>query len=121
MDQTTSVQRPAREHVIRASALKAVLSSRWSRYTFSKDWVALSAHIETGACGSGYRSAWGYRRQLGMEPYRVRSGISIPSTADMLRLVEKVRTVGGLGEVKRTWGIGYRALLAEIAPKRGAA
>lgn len=33
------------------------------------------------------------------------------------RVVERVRLNYGLDEVRKTWGIGYRALLAEISPK----
>lgn len=37
-------------------------------------------------------------------------------------LVERIRIrPDGLKEIKRTWGIGYKAMLQEIAPKRGAA
>jgi hypothetical protein len=32
-------------------------------------------------------------------------------------LVEHVRVFHGLLEVKKTWGIGYKALLAEVSPK----
>lgn len=31
------------------------------------------------------------------------------------RLVERVRMVYGLPEVKRTWGVGYKAMLTETA------
>lgn len=31
------------------------------------------------------------------------------------KLVERVRMVHGLPEVKRTWGVGYKAMLAETA------
>lgn len=36
------------------------------------------------------------------------------------RLVQRVRLNYGLAEVQATWGTGYKALLAELQPKKGA-
>jgi hypothetical protein len=35
-------------------------------------------------------------------------------------MVNRVRTHYGLAEVRKTWGTGYRALLAELAGKKKA-
>jgi hypothetical protein len=34
-------------------------------------------------------------------------------------LVQRVRLNYGLAEVKATWGVGYKALLAELQPRKG--
>lgn len=111
---------PAREHAIRASALKAVLHAVSAPSTSLSSCAALTAHVDTGACGQGWRQAWGHRKQMGMEPTPIRSGIRWHFPCDITPVIEKVRLVGGPSEVKKTWGIGYKALLDEVAPKVGA-
>lgn len=52
----------------------------------------------------------------GMKPYRVGRCHFLPVTrGDMHKVLERTRTVRGLQEVRRTWGIGMRALQAEFA------
>ena len=35
------------------------------------------------------------------------------------KLITRTRMSYGLREVKATWGIGYKAMLAEVAPRKG--
>ncbi len=55
-------------------------------------------------------------RRLGIEPRRaLPQHFSPMHTGDMDRVLERVRRERGLGEVRRTWGVGYRALHAEFS------
>lgn len=114
----------AREHTIRLSTLKTVLSQRrveiGPRPLLPEGkCVVLTAHTEAGACGSGWRNSWSYRQHMGMEPIAIRSGIRWLHGSELAPVVKKVRLVAGLDEVKKTWGKGYKALLRELEPQPG--
>lgn len=49
-----------------------------------------------------------------MSPTPIRSGITTVLPTNLLRVVEKVRTAQGPKAVKKTWGVGYRALVDQI-------
>lgn len=119
-DQATTLQAPASEHRIRASAVKAALTDcNRRRGIRASRCVALSAHVYSGACGRSWRDAWSYRSRLGMEPLQFRSRVSWICGIDLVPVVEKVRAAGGPAEVKKTWGVGYRALMASLNPEKG--
>lgn len=101
------------EHIIRASLVRGVLAAH--RLNERVRWAAVSAHVDTGACGSSWRHARLYREDyLGMAPYRMPSTMTTFHGGDLLLAIEKVRTARGLVEVKKTWGISYRALVKQI-------
>lgn len=54
-----------------------------------------------------------------MEPLQFRSRVSWICGIDLVPVVEKVRAAGGPAEVKKTWGVGYRALMASLNPEKG--
>lgn len=104
------------EHVIRLSIVRGVLSAR----TISPNvrWSALTAHVDTGSCGTSWRHTRLYRENyLGLGPMRLPSTMSTFHGGDVLLSVKKVRTLHGKREVKRIWGKGYRDMLAELQPK----
>lgn len=102
------------QQCITLSSVKALLAAR----TFDKGgqpgWIALPAHVEAGCCGSSWRHSFTHRQAQGFSTMVIRAGVSVPSRLGMLRAVEKVRTLHGVAEVKRTWGVGYRALVAQL-------
>lgn len=100
------------EHLIRASAVAAALHYR---NPHGRVLAAMSSHIEAGSCGRSWRGSWSYiGAHLGMSPTPLRSGITLVLPSDLLRVIEKVRTAQGPKEVKKTWGVGYRALIDQI-------
>lgn len=113
----------AAEHTIRLSSVKVVLHECCldRRPGFPRIsngiCIALTAHVETGACGGSWRNAWSYRQHMGMEPFPVRSGIRWLYGSELVPVVKKVRLASGLPEIKKTWGKGYKALLRELEPQ----
>lgn len=71
-------------------------------------WAALSTGASTSSCRP--RSGPGYCIPRPSLLYPMLSSVD-------LRLVDRVRIGYGLAEVKRTWGIGYKALKAELTHK----
>lgn len=101
------------EHLIRASAVEAAL--RYRHPYGRAPLVALSSHIEAGACGHSWRGSWIHiGKHLGMSPTPIRSGITTMLPTNLIRVIEKVRTAEGPKAVKKTWGVGYRALIEQI-------
>lgn len=101
------------EHLIRASAVQAAL--RYRQPQGRVPLAAMSAHVEAGSCGHSWRGSWSHiGRCLGMSPTPIRSGITTVLPTNLLRVVEKVRTAQGPKAVKKTWGVGYRALVDQI-------
>lgn len=68
-------------------------------------WAALSAHMRTGDCEQRDTPVWRFRSP----------SLFMPLDAGYLhRLVERVRSqYRGLDEVRRIWGKGYRAMVAD--------
>ena len=112
-----------REHTVRLSALKVVLHERCRDIRQDRaelaggTCVALTGHVEAGACGGSWRNAWSYRQHMGMEPHNIRSGVRWMCGSELAPVVKKVRLVSGLDEVKKTWGKGFKALLRELEPQ----
>jgi len=104
------------EHKIPATNVAGLLHMQ--RIAPRAKWVATSGHQDTGACGTSWRHARGYREHLGLSPVQIRPSLGTLHHGDVIRVVEKVRTLRGLDEVKRTWGIGYKALIAELNARR---
>lgn len=101
------------EHLIRASAVQAALRYRHSQGRAPL--AAMSAHVDAGSCGHSWRGSWSHiGRYLGMSPTPIRSGITTVLPTNLLRVIEKVRTAQGTKAVKKTWGVGYRALVDQI-------
>ncbi len=116
--ETSEVQAPAKEHGVRLSAMRALLTARTFRNHTSARWVVLTGQQDTGDCANGQRFARLHRERLGIAPVTLRSGLTSTSDVAIRHLVERVRSRFGAAEVQRTWGIGYRAMLAQL--KRGA-
>lgn len=117
---TSTVQTPAQEQSIRLTSLQALLGARHFKNSVRARWVILTAHQDTGDCANGKRFSRLTRERIGIEPVPIRSGITATSDVAILHLVERVRRAHGPAEVARTWGIGYRQLVAQLSAKRSA-
>lgn len=114
------VQASAQEQSIRVTSLQALLGARHFKSSVGARWVVLTAHQDTGDCANGKRFTRLTRERLGIEPVLIRSGMTAMSDFAILHLVERVRRAHGPAEVARTWGVGYRQLVAQLSAKRRA-
>lgn len=108
----------ASTRVIDAEHLKCVLfTRRLSRFTGYQGpkWAAMSDGHNSLGMGCPRRPYdEGMQRALKHPP------LFMPGNRLSPRLVERVRLNHGLAEVKATWATGYKALLAELQPTKGA-
>lgn len=109
-----AAQRP---HHIRAQHLADVLALRKANPAAS--WHAISNSTEAGDCGHSFRSSYQYLRYLEIEPTPLRPTISCLAHGYLHRVVKRTLLLRGPKEVKRTWGVGFKALMAEISGKVG--
>ncbi|RZI81089.1 MAG: hypothetical protein EOP38_20475 [Rubrivivax sp.] len=114
----TAVQTPAHEQSVKVTSLQALLGARHFKSSVGARWVILTAHQDTGDCANGKRFARLTRERLGIEPVPIRSAMTATSDLAILHLMERVRSAHGTAEVARTWGIGYRQLVAQLSAKR---
>jgi hypothetical protein len=107
----------ATTHVIDADHLKCVLFTRrlarFANYQGPK-WAAMSNGHDSLGMGCPRRPHDERMQRVLQHPPLFRPGNRLSP-----RLVERVRLNHGLNEVKATWGTGYKALLAELQPKKG--
>ena len=103
----TPVQAPALPRYINAGDLKLALVARKANLPGVR-WMAVSNGVYTGRCEHHWRPT--YRLPVRPLFLPIHSGV----TGDLVDRVHR----HGKKEVQRTWGIGYRALLAEVSPKR---
>ena len=66
-------------------------------------WAAMSAHMNTGDCERRRRPIW---------RFPVKSMLTPLQCGYLSRVVEQVRLREGLAAVRKTWGLGYRAMQA---------
>lgn len=92
---------------ISASYLKLALVARKIRP--GTKWAVISNGVDTYGCDPRVAPT-SYRRP--------RPSLLTPLIPSLpAKVVERVRIGYGLDEVRKTWGTGYRALLAEISPR----
>jgi hypothetical protein len=80
-------------------------------------WHALSNGFDAGDCGCSWRHSHSYRQRLGMDAHVLRSRVSSMWHGHLSRTIKQTQLIGGPKEVKRTWGVGFKALMAEISGK----
>jgi len=87
----------------------ALVAHRAHRYTPGLRRIAAMSDggFTTHRCDGSRRSEFETRRRIPPLIQLLRP--SVP-----LSLVQRVRLLGGLDEIRRTWGMGLRALVAEI-------
>ena len=78
------------------------------------NWSALCGHTDTGACGTSWRHSRPHREYLGLKPEYMRPFFFKHHNRDLVQLIKNTRTMNGLDEVKRTLGLRYKAILAEL-------
>lgn len=105
-------------HVIDAECVELALRScRWERQR-------RQAAISNGGFSTNSRRGYGACRAYApdIDTRRPVPPLLKPLNFDRfpVELVEHVRLCHGLAEVRRTWGIGYKALLAELTTRRAA-
>lgn len=110
-----AAQRPPH---IRAQHLADVLALR--KANPAAKWYAVSNGIEAGDCGHSWRNSYTYLRYLEIEPLPLTPFVSsLHHGCHLGRVVKKTLLLRGPKEVKRTWGVGFKALMAEISGKVG--
>jgi hypothetical protein len=80
-------------------------------------WLAVSNGFDAGACGSSWHNTFLYRQRLGMGAHALRPMVTSLYQEGLQGTIKKVLLTGGPKEVKRTWGVGFKALMAEISGK----
>lgn len=80
-------------------------------------WCALSNGFDAGDCGGSWRHSHLHRTYLELPPHALRPRISSLWHGDLGRTIKKVQLFGGSKEMRRTWGVGFKALMAEISGK----
>jgi hypothetical protein len=80
-------------------------------------WKAVSNSFEAGDCGGGWRQCHIYRKRLGMDAHVLRPRVSSLWHGALGRTIKQVQLISGSKEVRRTWGVGFKALMAEISGK----
>lgn len=93
------------EHVLLALVGRKIACYQLGNGRRGSRWAAMSNGISTQDCDRR-RGAW----RLSCPP------LFVPmNNGRMTAVVERTRLVGGLKEVRRTWGCGLRAIQAEVS------
>lgn len=91
------------EHLLLVLVARKIAARQAARGERACRWAAMSNGVSTQHCN---RRSSGYR--LPHPPL-----MTPLQRGDLLAAVERTRLVGGLAEVRRTWGCGLRAIQAE--------
>lgn len=93
------------EHVLLALVARKIAARQIASGERGARWAAMSNGVSTQSCDRRRRA---YRLPCPplMQPMH---------RGNLAEVVERTRLVGGLPEVRRTWGLGLRAMQAEVA------